>query len=86
MLLWNIAFDDLLKLFNRGRVNCVGFADDACLIITGKDLPTMYNLMNKAIGKAIAWATSYGLEISKEKTVAMLFTNEIEYSTRHLEL
>ena len=62
VLLWNIAFDDLLNRFNKGRVTCVGFADDACLIITGKDLATMYRLMNKAIKTAIQWADKFGFK------------------------
>ena len=42
--------------------------------------------MNKAISKAVSWATSYGLEISKEKTVSMLFTNSKDYTLTDLHL
>ena len=70
----------------RDRVTCVGFADDACLIITGKDIKTMYRLMNKAIATAISWADKYGLVISQEKTIAMLFTGNTGYSLDGLDI
>ena len=75
VLIWILAFDDLLDNFT-GQVSCVGYADDGCLIIEGLNLPRMYKLMNEAIVKAETWAASCGLKISPEKTVYMLFTNK----------
>ena len=45
VLLWNVAFDMLLSRFTKGRVRCVGFADDGTLLISGKDLHKMRNQM-----------------------------------------
>ena len=42
VLLWNIAFDQLLGKFRKGRVVCIGFADDGTLLIHGKDLKRSY--------------------------------------------
>ena len=37
ILLWSLAFDLLLGKFHKGRVMCIGFADDGTLLINGKD-------------------------------------------------
>ena len=71
-LLWNIAFDDMLSLFSKGRIICVGYADDGCLLITGKDLKSLYSCMNDALRACQLWASTYGLDISPEKTEYML--------------
>ena len=44
-LLWNIAFDDMLSLFNNSKLICVGYADDGCLLITGNNKSLIF-LMN----------------------------------------
>ena len=81
VLLWNITFDLLLSKFTKGRVRCIGFADDGTLIITGKDLHKMRNQMQTAIDKVAKWADECGITISPQKTTAMLFTNK-KKSTR----
>ena len=68
-ILWNVAFDDLLKLFDSNdRIGIVGYADDGSIIITGSDLKQMYAEMNAALVKCEEWAETYGLAISPEKT------------------
>ena len=79
-LLWNIAFDDMLSLFNTSRVICVGYADDGCLIITGKDIKNLYQAMNEALNLCQAWAEAYGLDISPGKTEYMLCTRQLRKS------
>jgi hypothetical protein len=37
-LCWNITFDNMLKEINDNAVLGVGFADDACILITGKQV------------------------------------------------
>ena len=76
MLLWNITFDMLLSKFTKGRVRCIGFADDGTLIISGKDLPKMRKLLQKAIDKVHKWATECGLTLSPTKTNALLITHK----------
>ena len=76
-LLWNIAFDDLLKLFDKNKhVIVVGYADDGSLITTGINLKEMYQNMNEALVSCQSWAEKYGLDISPEKTEYMLCTNK----------
>ena len=71
-----MAFDDMLSLFSVGKLICVGYADDGCLLITGKNLPLMYKLINEALEKCQRWAESYRLSISPEKTEYMLCTRQ----------
>lgn len=70
--LWNIAFDDLLKIYNYRSIMCVGYADDGCLLTTGRTLKVMYRDMNEALRLCKDWAISYGLDLSPNKTNYML--------------
>ena len=75
-MLWSIAFDDLLKLFDDHEVSCTGYADDGSLLICGNNLEHLYTQMNDALAKCQQWAESYGLGISVEKTSYMISTNK----------
>ena len=79
-LAWNLVFDELLIAFKKHGVNIVGFADDACLLVTGDSLGPLIRRINRALLTLKEWADERGLVISKEKTVAMIFTkkNKIE--------
>lgn len=72
-LVWNIAFDELLDLFNTGPVKIVGFADDAALVITGIDPHGMAQTLEHAIKKATDWGQANQLSLAAEKTVIVLF-------------
>ena len=37
-ILWDLAFDNLLNLFTRGKVICVGYADDGSLLMSHDNL------------------------------------------------
>ena len=38
VIIWNLVFDRLLRFFDKGRLKCIGYADDACLVIHGPNL------------------------------------------------
>ena len=78
-ILWNIAFDNLLNLFNNDRVICVGYADDGSLLLSHNNLPYLYMRLNESLKKCQKWAEDFGLDISPEKTKYMLFTNKTKY-------
>ena len=75
VIIWNLVFDRLLRFFDKGRLKCIGYADDACLVIHGPNLNLLYKYMNRGLAKADEWAKDSGLQISHSKTVAMIFTN-----------
>ena len=85
-LAWNLVFDQLLDAFDKHGVKIVGFADDACLLVSGDSLGSLYRRMNVAIKTLGAWADERGLVISKEKTVAMIFTRKTKIEKPNLSL
>jgi len=72
--MWNLAFDSLLNRFEKGPVKCIGFADDAALLITGICPNTMVDVMQGALSKAVEWGNDSKLTFGAAKTVAVLFS------------
>ena len=85
-LAWNLVFDELLISFKKHGVDIIGFADDACLLVTGESLGSLFRRMNTALKTLKAWADERGLVISKDKTVAMLFTRKTKVDWPKLDL
>ena len=56
--LWNIMYDDLLKIQLPPRADMVAFADDAGLIITGKDLETIQRIFGDCYKEVQRWMKS----------------------------
>jgi ribonuclease HI len=73
---WNLPFDDLLSKYDWGDSLAMGFADDGAMAQFGSHLPTVRDLAQRALDKAVDWAVSCGLELDKKKTVAMIFTRK----------
>jgi ribonuclease HI len=73
-LLWNIACDKLLKLFDNGAVRICGYADDAVLMARGSCIGQLKVYLQNAVNKALRWGTEAGLTFSPSKTTTMLFT------------
>ena len=47
-LIWNLMFESFLKLFEKGPISVVGFADDAALVAKGISASVIRDIMNKA--------------------------------------
>ena len=75
-VVWNLAFNELLKIGNEGAGTMVGFGDDACFIISGVDPVTLQLQAQEVIDKAINWGRSIGLSFNAKKTAAILFTHK----------
>ena len=82
-LMWNLAFEGLLELFEDGFIKISGFADDAGLLTTGKVPSVMASRMQKAINKALEWGNEAGLTFSAQKNRGSLIykTTEIYYAS-----
>ena len=74
-LVWNLAFDDLLDLCNRGPAITVGFADDACIIVTGPDPNTLVDVGQNVVDSAVEWGKASGLDFNATKSAVLLFSN-----------
>ena len=70
---WNLAFDSLLKLFDRSNVLIIGFADDGTILISGPDPTTLVLIAQEALAKISRWGSDNGLQFSPSKTTAVLF-------------
>lgn len=72
-LIWNLVFESFLKIFEKGPVRPIAFADDASLSIIGFDCNTMIDVMQKSIDKAVHWGDTNELLFSPQKTTAIFF-------------
>jgi ribonuclease HI len=75
-IMWNVAFDSLLNLFDKGSVKACGYADDIGLFITGESPGKLVRLMQEAIDKVLDWGSRTGLTFSQTKSEAILFTRK----------
>jgi Reverse transcriptase (RNA-dependent DNA polymerase) len=73
-LLWNMVTDSLLN--RLGNCNCFvqGFADDVVILIKGKFLSTICDLMQRASNCVQNWCDEIGLNDNTDKTSMVLFT------------
>ncbi len=79
-LMWNLAFESLLKLYDTGTVNICGFADDAGLIASGSSPVILGSKMQRAVDAALEWGKQAGLVLSPAKMVAVLFTRRRKFT------
>ncbi|KAL7725518.1 hypothetical protein ACLKA6_010088 [Drosophila palustris] len=60
------------------------YADDLVLLITGKFLPTISELMENALGLTLRWAEKNGLGANPQKTEFVLFTRKTKIESFRL--
>jgi hypothetical protein len=67
------------SLLNRlGNCNCFvqGFANDVVILISGKFLSTICDLMQRALSCVQNWCGKIGLNVNADKTSMVLFTKK----------
>jgi hypothetical protein len=74
-LLWNLVVDRLLTVANDLGFNTFGYADDIVIIVQGKFVRTVRELMQKALNMIVKLAAKEGLKISPHKTAIVPFIN-----------
>ena len=82
-ILWNMVADDILHKFNKIATFINGFADDLALLRYGKTLTDICKHLNNALSKVHVWAEENGLQLSPEKTHAVIFTRKNKYVVPH---
>jgi Reverse transcriptase (RNA-dependent DNA polymerase) len=75
-LLWNMVIDSLLRRLEEQGLWAQGFADDVVILINGKYLGTVCELMQSALLIVQEWCEQVGLSVNPNKTTAILFTNK----------
>lgn len=76
---WNMVFDDLLSLDLGTYTQKIAYADDLVLTVSGGSRTNLESRLCCVLDKVIGWCAKYKLEISSEKTVAMLIKGKLHH-------
>lgn len=74
-LLWNVMYDEVLRLPLPEETTTIGFADDLVIVVCGKLLEEITYKANKAVATVRQWISSAGLHLADHKTEALLVTS-----------
>ncbi|OTF72393.1 hypothetical protein BLA29_003839 [Euroglyphus maynei] len=85
-LLWNVLYDNLLKLQLPTGCYLQAFADDAFLIVIHENLEICENRANKALEKIFKWGNENKIEFNPKKTQAMLITRKRKLREINLQI
>ena len=84
---WNIKLSKCADKFPKnGPLDFTGYADDIGLLITGIDMQTLVDILQKAMKILEQWATENKLTFNADKTKAMIFTNKRKYRRPTLKI
>lgn len=75
-LLWLVVVNMILKKFDSDNTKVVCYADDLVILIQGKFINTITDLMENALNTLKNWCVSCGLNVNPTKTELVLFTNK----------
>lgn len=75
-LLWLLVVNEILGKFKARGTKVVAYADDVAILIPGKYLSTISELMESAIAEISEWAKQNGLGVNPAKTELVLFTRK----------
>ena len=74
-LVWNVMYDDFLRLDLPAGTSIIGFADDALVVCATEDVGILELMINESLRRAKRWLDSRGLQMAPEKTEALLVTD-----------
>lgn len=75
-LLWLVVINDLLNTLDLGGCRVTAYADDVALLVRGKHLDTLSELMQSYLTDISRWAIRCGLAVNSSKTELVLFTRK----------
>ena len=75
-LLWLIVINDLLNNLDRTGCRTVFCADNVAIVVRGKHLSTISEVMQTYLDTIINWADNCGLAVNSSKTELVLFTRK----------
>lgn len=78
-ILWNIAYDNLLRIALPEGAQVVAFADDVALIVVGKTKQEVVRLAETALDRVVRWLNKSELSVAVEKTIILMI--EEDYNT-----
>ena len=75
-LLWSLVADSLLSWLTKQGVFAQGYADDGVILVCGKVLSTMSEIMQRILWGVEEWCKKRHLRVNPIKTVMILFTRK----------
>ncbi|KAK9729472.1 Reverse transcriptase (RNA-dependent DNA polymerase) [Popillia japonica] len=72
--LWNILYDNLLRIQMPEEVTVVGYADDIAVLISVRDIDAAQLKLNQAMRKIESWMQRHGLSLALHKTEIVILT------------
>ena len=83
-LLFVIYVNDLPKCLDRAK--SIQFADDTTISVCGKNIPHLYDTMNKELDTLTDWFYANKLSLNVGKSNYMLFTRSLQNTTNGIVL
>lgn len=71
-LLWNVLYDDLLRLRQEAGVTLIAFADDLAVLVESNSAEDLRWSGNEALRGIVRWVESNNMEIAPQKTEAIV--------------
>ena len=75
-LVWNVMYDDFLRMDLPAGTSIIGFGDDAIVVCTADNVGILELRINDSLWLAKRWLDSRGLKMAPEKTEALLVTDK----------
>lgn len=82
--LWNLLYDDLLKIRLPEGTEIIAFADDVAVVCTAEVPFLLEERLVTAMRDIVSWMEDHGLELALEKTEAIVFTNRYKRNTMEI--
>ena len=79
-LLWCFVVDSLLNEISNMDVHIQAYADDVCLLASGKNLRILCTKIQRALNKLDEWCNRNGLNANPSKTTLVMFTRKRKIS------
>ena len=74
--LWNISYDDILRLELPDGCYLIDYADDVAIVITGRNKEDIQRRLSLAMQILRRWLDNYGLELAAEKAELIFLTKK----------
>lgn len=72
--LWNVLYDDLLRLDLPEETKLIGFADDIIMMVTARNEDILMNVTNTGLARVSSWMSEHRLQLAPQKTEAVILT------------
>jgi len=79
-ILWNVFYDDLLRVEVPEGVQFLSFADDIAVLAVARTAQGLEAVVNPTLATINEWMVRHGLELAHSKTEAIMLTKKWAFS------